>query len=83
MPRHLKSWRGQLQGAALAGNAPWALEPYLRELGISRFAPPGELQSPDALWHNGGLPPLEALAGPLDPRTKTPDPDASAKARLG
>jgi hypothetical protein len=63
LPDLLIPWRGSLQGAALAGSDAWVLEPRLRELGISRSAPPGELQSPDATWHNGGIDPLEALSG--------------------
>ncbi|HSN88146.1 MAG TPA: acyl-CoA reductase, partial [Thermoanaerobaculia bacterium] len=63
LPELLISWRGRLQGAALTGRDAWALEPRLRDLGISRFAPPGELQSPDASWHNGGIDPLLALSG--------------------
>ncbi len=65
--RHLAPWTGRLQGAALAGEAAWALEPALAALGISRCAAPGELQSPDALWHNGGVHPLAALAGEVPP----------------
>jgi hypothetical protein len=61
LPSLLEPWRGRLQGAALAGEDAWALEPRLAELGISRCAPPGELQSPDATWHNGGINPLEVL----------------------
>jgi hypothetical protein len=57
----LEPWVGRLQGAALAGAGAWALAPRLAELGVSRSAPPGELQSADALWHNGGRHPLEAL----------------------
>jgi hypothetical protein len=64
LPGLLSGWRGRLQGAALAGEAAWRLEPSLRELGISRCSPPGELQSPDASWHNGGIDPLEALTSP-------------------
>ena len=37
------------------------LAPRLAELGISRCAAPGDLQSPDASWHNGGIDPLLAL----------------------
>lgn len=62
LPGLLAPWRGRLQGAALAGEDAWRLAPALAELGISRCAPPGELQSPDAAWHNGGINPLEALA---------------------
>jgi len=59
----LEGWRGRLQGAALAGAVAEQLESSLRNLGLTRFAPPGELQSPDALWHNGGIHPLAALGG--------------------
>jgi len=58
----LTPWRGRLQGAALAGEDAWNLVPKLEELGISRCAAPGDLQSPDARWHNGGIDPLEALS---------------------
>ncbi|MFL6196499.1 MAG: acyl-CoA reductase [Thermoanaerobaculia bacterium] len=61
LPALLEPWRGRLQGAALAGEEAWSLEERLTELGISRCAPPGELQSPDATWHNGGINPVEAL----------------------
>jgi hypothetical protein len=61
LPWLLTPWRGRLQGAALAGEGAWALEPRLAELGISRLGAPGELQSPDATWHNGGIDPLAAL----------------------
>jgi hypothetical protein len=57
----LAGWRGRLQGAALAGDGAWRLESALAGLGISRCAAPGSLQSPDAMWHNGGLHPLQAL----------------------
>lgn len=62
LPALLAPWRGRLQGAALAGEDAWHLEPRLLELGISRRARPGELQSPGASWHNGGIDPLLALA---------------------
>jgi hypothetical protein len=62
LPEILAPWHGRLQGAALAGEEAWALEPELAGLGISRFAAPGELQSPDATWHNGGIDPLEAIS---------------------
>ena len=67
LPAVLASWRGRLQGAALAGKEAWELESRLTELGISRCAAPGELQSPDASWHNGGINPLEALTCPSRP----------------
>ncbi len=62
LPAILEPWRDRLQGAALAGAAAEALRPALAALGVSRFAAPGELQSPDAAWHNGGRHPLDALA---------------------
>jgi hypothetical protein len=62
LPGRLAVWRGLLQGAALAGAGAWELAPALRELGVSRLAAPGELQTPDAAWHNGGHDPLAALA---------------------
>jgi hypothetical protein len=62
LPEILAPWRDRLQGAALAGPAAWRLAPRLAALGISRCAAPGDLQSPDAAWHNGGVDPLEALA---------------------
>lgn len=62
LPEILAPWQGRLQGAALAGPAAWRLAPRLAALGISRCAAPGELQSPDAAWHNGGIDPLAALA---------------------
>lgn len=61
LPEILAPWRGRLQGAALAGPAAWSLAPRLAELGVSRCAAPGHLQSPDASWHNGGIDPLSAL----------------------
>jgi len=63
LPELLAPWHGRLQGAALAGPDAEALRPALAGLGISRFAAPGDLQSPDAGWHNGGRHPLDALAG--------------------
>jgi hypothetical protein len=67
LPGLLEPWRGRLQGVALAGEDAWRLEPGLADLGISRCATPGELQSPDATWHNGGINPLEALTSPWKP----------------
>ncbi len=61
LPPLLAPWRGLLQGVALAGDAARALAAPLAELGISRCAAPGELQSPDALWHNGGVHPLDLI----------------------
>lgn len=62
LPEILAPWAGRLQGAALAGAAAWALAPRLAALGVSRTAAPGDLQSPDASWFNGGIDPLAALA---------------------
>lgn len=61
LPDVLSPWKGRLQGAALAGEGAWRLAPALAGLGISRCAAPGELQSPDVTWHNGGIHPLRAL----------------------
>lgn len=73
LPRHLEPWRGRLQGVAVAGPAssvgsPGGLSPSvaegLRALGASRIASIGELQAPEAhAWHNGGIDPIDALAG--------------------
>jgi hypothetical protein len=64
LPEVLAPWKGRLQGAALAGEDAWRLAPALADLGISRCAAPGDLQSPDVTWHNGGLHPLRALVLP-------------------
>lgn len=66
LPPILEPWRGRLQGAALAGldvDDPdhRRLLAALEAVGISRVAQPGELQSPDARWHNGGVDPLAVL----------------------
>jgi hypothetical protein len=63
LPEILMDWSGQLQGAALAGDLAWGLRSKMEELGISHFAKPGHLQTPDATWHNGGVHPLVALTG--------------------
>jgi hypothetical protein len=63
LPEILAPWHGRLQGAALAGASAAALAPSLTDLGISRITSPGDLQHPDALWHNGGVSPLTALIG--------------------
>jgi acyl-CoA reductase LuxC len=62
LPEALSPWKGRLQGAALSGADSRSLASALEELGFSRFAEPGELQSPDATWHNGGVDPLVALS---------------------
>jgi hypothetical protein len=61
LPGFLVPWKDHLQGAALAGEDAWRLADRLGALGVSRFAEPGDLQSPDASWHNGGISPLVAL----------------------
>jgi hypothetical protein len=75
LPGLLAPWRGRLQGAALAGQGAWSLAPSLEDLGVSRCAAPGALQSPDARWHNGGIDPLEALRALP---TSRPAPPSSA-----
>ena len=62
LPAQLAGWQPLLQGAALAGPSAWALATTLTKLGVSRCALPGELQTPDATWHNGGHNPLVVLA---------------------
>jgi len=57
----LAAWKDRLQGAALAGEDAWRLADRLAGLGVSRCTAPGDLQSPDASWHNGGISPLAAL----------------------
>lgn len=61
LPEILAPWACRLQGAALAGEEAWALQQKLEALGISRCTEPGRLQTPDAMWHNGGVHPLEGL----------------------
>ena len=67
LPCLLTPWRGRLQGAALAGPGAWNLTLELRRLGLSRLAAPGELQRPDATWHNGGIDPLVHLLSCPEP----------------
>jgi len=61
LPEILAPWKDRLQGAALAGEDAWLLADRLATLGVSRCTAPGDLQSPDASWHNGGISPLSAL----------------------
>lgn len=64
LPALLAPWQDRLQGVALAGELGERARPLraaLEALGVSRITPPGELQRPDALWHNGGAHPLRAL----------------------
>ncbi len=70
LPDVLAPWKGRLQGAALAGEDAWRLAPALAHLGISRCAAPGELQSPDVTWHNGGIHPLRSLVLPPTQQTQ-------------
>jgi hypothetical protein len=72
LPAILAPWQGRLQGAALAGADAWRLAGALAGLGISRIAAPGELQSPDASWHNGGVDPLAALSASAADTTNSP-----------
>lgn len=58
----LAPWQGKLQGAVLAGPTADELAASLPLLGFSRLAPPGELQSADASWANGGIDPLEVFS---------------------
>ena len=53
---------GRLQGVALAGDDALRLEPLLVELQVTRLAPPGMLQRPDAMWANGETHLIERLA---------------------
>jgi hypothetical protein len=62
LPARLADWRGLLQGAALAGAEARGLAGALAGLGVSRLTAPGELQTADAAWHNGGRDPLAVLA---------------------
>lgn len=62
LPRVLEPWSGRLQGVAWAAGERPALHDALSALGVSRFAPPGELQTPDTRWHNGGVDLLELLS---------------------
>ena len=61
----LNPWRGRLQGVALHGVATdqtHQLKLFLNDLGVTRYALPGELQQPDASWRNGGLSLVDELA---------------------
>ena len=58
----LEPHRGRIQGVALAGKRASHLESRLRSLEVTRIAPPGELQRPDALWANGETHLIERLA---------------------
>lgn len=59
----LTPWAGRLQGLAAAGIPEAEVAALSRRLDLSRTSLPGELQSPDATWHNGGRHPLAVLAG--------------------
>ncbi len=80
LPAVLSPWSGRLQGVALDGvdddlaralqSAPsgsQATQVSLGALGVSRIVPAGRLQQPDVTWHNGGVPPLRALAADCRP----------------
>ncbi|MEM9292539.1 MAG: acyl-CoA reductase [Acidobacteriota bacterium] len=63
IPR-LSPFRGQIQGAALAGEGAWHLEAALEDLGAHHRVAPGRLQHADALWRNGGYDPLSLFGLP-------------------
>jgi hypothetical protein len=46
----LAPWRGRIQGAALCGELSEGAHETLRELDVTRLAPAGELQRPEADW---------------------------------
>lgn len=71
LPDRLAGWNGRIQGAALAGADAQCLTAALEGLGVSRFAPPGELQRAPATWANGGLAPLDAYGA--RPRNAAPE----------
>jgi hypothetical protein len=50
----LRPWDGRLQGVAIAGAIEEETRAALTALGVSRIAPVGELQHPDATWANWG-----------------------------
>jgi hypothetical protein len=50
LPSALVPWRGRIQGAALGGEPGDEIRRALRELGVTRLAPAGELQRPEADW---------------------------------
>jgi hypothetical protein len=54
LPELLRSWKGRLQGVAIAGVIAEETRAALTALGVSRIAPAGELQHPDATWANWG-----------------------------
>lgn len=54
----LSPWSGRLQGAALGGELPAAVEALLRRLGVSRLAPAGELQHAGVDWDDGAAAPV-------------------------
>lgn len=61
--RVLRPWRDRVQGAAVAGDAAGSVAAFLRRLGVTHIAPPGELQRPDlGTWANGGVEPLDLFA---------------------
>jgi hypothetical protein len=50
LPAALLSWHGRIQGAAFAGELPAACLEALLRSGVTRIAPAGELQHPEADW---------------------------------
>ena len=51
----LEDWKGRLQGLAIAGHLPPAIQDTFHEAGVCRFAPAGALQTTDAAWRNDGI----------------------------
>jgi acyl-CoA reductase LuxC len=50
LPAALVSMHGRIQGVAVAGTLPAHCEALLRRAGVTRIAPAGELQLPEADW---------------------------------
>ena len=50
LPARLVPWRGFIQGVASIGDLPASLADALRDLGVTRIAPAGALQRPEADW---------------------------------
>ncbi|MEO8502613.1 MAG: acyl-CoA reductase [Acidobacteriota bacterium] len=50
----LSPWKGRLQGVATSGTIGESMRQALTDLRVTRIAPAGELQRPDATWENRG-----------------------------
>jgi hypothetical protein len=57
LPGVLEPWRGRIQGVAVSGVVPAPVLAALSELGVTRIAPAGELQRPDAGWNGADYAP--------------------------